>query len=195
MMLKEMKEQLLKAQDVMRSQANKQRRQVDYEVREMVFLKIQPYKMKKLAKRVNQKLSPRYHGPYEILQKIGAVAYKLKLPEDTRWHLEPTPEKVLDARTNEQGGVEVLVKWKNLPDFENSWELRDRIRTEFPSSLLEVKESFEGGRIGRYGKCYERTRKKREGERLTHKTNSVRVAHGLAMWLQLRGEGNLDLRE
>lgn len=118
----------------------------------MVFLKIQPYKMKKLAKRVNQKLSPRYYGPYEILQKIGAVAYKLKLPEDTRvqpvfhasllkraitpslepqplpacmneeWHLEPTPEKIIEARRNEQGELEVLVKWKNLPDFENSWE-------------------------------------------------------------------------
>lgn len=153
MMLKEMHEQLLKAQDVMRSQANKHRRQMDYEVGDMVFLKIQPYKMKKLAKRVNQKLSPRYYGPYEILQKIGAVTYKLKLPEDTRvhpvfhayllkkvvtpnmepqplpacmneeWHLEPIPEKVLEARRNEQGEVEVLVKWKNPPDFENSWEL------------------------------------------------------------------------
>ncbi|KAI5448330.1 hypothetical protein KIW84_015671 [Lathyrus oleraceus] len=150
MMLKEMHEQLLKAQDVMRSQANKHRRQMDYEVGDMVFLKIQPYKMKKLAKRVNQKLSPRYYGPYEILQKIGAMTYKLKLPEDTRvhpvfyvsllkkavtpnmepqplrlnfsmneeWHLEPIPEKVLEARRNEQGEVEVLVKWKNPPDFE-----------------------------------------------------------------------------
>ncbi|KAI5429367.1 hypothetical protein KIW84_034103 [Lathyrus oleraceus] len=86
MMLKEMQEQLLKAQNVMRSQANRRRRQVDYEVGDMVFLKIQPYKMKKLSKRVNKKLSPRYYGPYEILQKIGAVAYKLELPEDTKVH-------------------------------------------------------------------------------------------------------------
>jgi hypothetical protein len=49
----------------------------------MVYPKIQPYKLKSLAKRMNQKLSPRFYGPYEIGQKIGAVAYKLKLPEDS----------------------------------------------------------------------------------------------------------------
>ncbi|KAI5416668.1 hypothetical protein KIW84_041625, partial [Lathyrus oleraceus] len=85
-MIRELQEQLLKAQDVMRNQANKHRREVEYEVGDMVFLKIQPYKLKKLAKRVNQKLSPRFYGPYEILQKLGAVAYKLKLLEDTRVH-------------------------------------------------------------------------------------------------------------
>jgi hypothetical protein len=49
-------------------------------------LKIQPYKLQKLAKRFNQKLSTRYYGPYEILEKVGVVAYKLKLPEDSRVH-------------------------------------------------------------------------------------------------------------
>lgn len=45
----------------------------------MIFLKIQPYKMKSLAKRINQKLSPRYHGPYEIEKRNRPVAYQLKL--------------------------------------------------------------------------------------------------------------------
>ncbi|CAJ2641126.1 unnamed protein product [Trifolium pratense] len=83
-MLGELREQLLKAQDVMRSQANKHRRNVKFKAGDMVYLKIQPYKLKSLAKRMNQKLSPRFYGPYEIEQKIGAVAYKLKLPEDNR---------------------------------------------------------------------------------------------------------------
>lgn len=65
-MLKILHDQLVKAQDVMRAQANKHRRAVDYQVGDMVYLKIQPYKLKSLAKRVNQKLSPRYYGPYEI---------------------------------------------------------------------------------------------------------------------------------
>jgi hypothetical protein len=85
-MLREMKDQLLKAQDKMRMQANKHRREVEYQVGDMVYLKIQPYKLQKLAKRFNQKLSPRYYGPYEVIERIGTVAYKLRLPEDSWVH-------------------------------------------------------------------------------------------------------------
>lgn len=59
---------------------------MDYQVGEMVYLKIQPYKLKSLAKRINQKISPRYYGPYEIEKKIGTVAYQLKLPPDSKVH-------------------------------------------------------------------------------------------------------------
>ncbi|KAI5416307.1 hypothetical protein KIW84_041381 [Lathyrus oleraceus] len=190
LMIKELQEQLLKAQDMMRNQANKHRREVVYEVGDKVFLKIQPYKMKSLAKRLNQKLSPRFYGPYEIVKRVGEVAYQLKLPDDTRvypvfhvsllkkaisasaepqplpdcmnedWYLEPVPEKGMDYRRNDQGDWEVLVKWKDLPEFENSWELAERLKEEFPVFFLEVKEVFEGRGIGRYGRQYVRKRKK-----------------------------------
>ena len=35
----------------------------------------------------NNKLSPRYYGPYQFMQKIGSVAYKLELPPTTKIHL------------------------------------------------------------------------------------------------------------
>ena len=35
----------------------------------------------------NNKLSPRYYGPYQIMKKIGSVAYKLELPPITKIHL------------------------------------------------------------------------------------------------------------
>jgi hypothetical protein len=193
--LKEMQEQLLKAQDMMRSQANKHRREVEFQVGDMVYLKIQPYKLQKLAKRYNQKLSPRYYGPYEILQRIGAVAYKLKLPDDSKvhpvfhvsllkkaiapnvepqplpscmneaWQLEPEPEEAMDTRRNEVGEVEVLVKWKGLPEFENSWELDEKLRKEYPGFLLEVKENFEGRGIDSFGRVFSRKHgKKNVGE-------------------------------
>ncbi|PNX64396.1 hypothetical protein L195_g062095, partial [Trifolium pratense] len=42
--------------------------------------------------------------------------------------LEPEPGEALDARRNDQGEVEVLVKWERLPEFENSWEIADKMR-------------------------------------------------------------------
>ncbi|KAF8392826.1 hypothetical protein HHK36_021063 [Tetracentron sinense] len=36
--------------------------------------------------RKKSKLCPKYYGPFKILQRIGAVAYKLKLPSDARIH-------------------------------------------------------------------------------------------------------------
>ena len=39
----------------------------------------------KQAKKDN-KLSPKYYGPYNVLQKIGTMAYKLELPASSRVH-------------------------------------------------------------------------------------------------------------
>ena len=39
-----------------------------------------------MLKKTNQKISTRYYGPYEILEKIGTVAYKLALPPKTDIH-------------------------------------------------------------------------------------------------------------
>jgi hypothetical protein len=204
-MLREMQEQLLRAQDVVRAQANKHRREVEYQVGDMVYLKIQPYKLRKLANRINQKLSPRYYGPYEVEQKIGEVAYKLKLPAESRvhpvfhasllkkavtpnvmpqplpecmneeWQLEPEPEEALDTRRNDHGVVEVLVKWKNLPEFENSWEPADKLREEYPGFLLEGKKIFEGGGIDKHKIVYTRRqkRKNRASSGVDNSTSSV----------------------
>jgi hypothetical protein len=48
----------------------------------------QPYKHMsiKQQKKVN-KLTPKYYGPYKVLQRIGSMAYKLELPPSSRVHL------------------------------------------------------------------------------------------------------------
>jgi hypothetical protein len=34
----------------------------------------------------DNKLSPNYYGPYNVLQNIGTMAYKLELPSSSRVH-------------------------------------------------------------------------------------------------------------
>ncbi|XP_025702492.1 uncharacterized protein [Arachis hypogaea] len=85
-MLDELRFQLERAQNRMKIYADLKRRELIFEPGEHVYLKLQPYRMKTLARRVNQKLSARFYGLYEILEKIGQVAYKLKLPPNARVH-------------------------------------------------------------------------------------------------------------
>ena len=42
-----------------------------------MFLKLQPYKKQSVAYRASYKLSPRFFGPFQNLERIGEVAYKL----------------------------------------------------------------------------------------------------------------------
>lgn len=79
-MLKLLRDNLQKAQDRMKSQADLKRREVQFEVVDHVFLKIQPYRQKSLAKRRFEKLSPSFFGPYSIRRRVGLVAYELNLP-------------------------------------------------------------------------------------------------------------------
>ena len=77
---------LLRAQQRMKNQADKQRVERQFAVGDSVFLKLQPYVQTSIARRSNQKLSYKYFGPYTILQRVGAVAYKLDLPPSSQIH-------------------------------------------------------------------------------------------------------------
>ena len=73
-------QQRLKAAcDRQRSYANLKRKDIEYEVGDKVFLKVSPWK-KILRFGRKGKLSRRYIGPYEFLERIGLVAYRLALP-------------------------------------------------------------------------------------------------------------------
>jgi hypothetical protein len=61
------------------SYANRRRRPLQFEAGDHVYLKVSPMKgVKRFG--VTGKLSPRYNGPFQILEKCGKVAYKLELP-------------------------------------------------------------------------------------------------------------------
>ncbi|KAK6124790.1 hypothetical protein DH2020_041480 [Rehmannia glutinosa] len=69
------------AQDRQKSYADRRRKDLQFEVLDKVFLKVAPLKgMVRFGKK--GKLRPRYIGPFEILDRIGDVAYRLALPPE-----------------------------------------------------------------------------------------------------------------
>ncbi|XP_075096222.1 uncharacterized protein LOC107778573 [Nicotiana tabacum] len=73
------RQRLLAAQSRQKSYADKRRRDLVFTIGDKVFLRVSPMKgVMRFGKR--GKLSPRFIGPYKILDQVGAVAYRLALP-------------------------------------------------------------------------------------------------------------------
>jgi hypothetical protein len=81
------RQHLLRAQARMKQQADKERAEISFEMGDQILLKLQSYVHSSLARRVHQKLAFKYFGPYRIVDRIGAVAYRLALPPSNAIHL------------------------------------------------------------------------------------------------------------
>jgi hypothetical protein len=75
------KGRLKEAYDRQKSYADLKRRDIEYEIGDKVFLKVSPWK-RVLRFGRKGKLSPRYIGPYEVIERVGPVAYRLALPPE-----------------------------------------------------------------------------------------------------------------
>jgi hypothetical protein len=73
------KRNLEAAQARQKSYHNKRRKPLQFEVGDHVYLKVSPTKGVQIFG-IKGKLTPRYIGPYEIIETCGLVAYQLKLP-------------------------------------------------------------------------------------------------------------------
>ncbi|GJV46429.1 putative reverse transcriptase domain-containing protein [Tanacetum coccineum] len=75
------KEKLKAARDRQKSYADNRRKPLEFEAGDQVLLKVSPWKgVIRFGKK--GKLAPRYVGPFEILERIGPVAYRLRLPKE-----------------------------------------------------------------------------------------------------------------
>nr|GEW87688.1 putative reverse transcriptase domain-containing protein [Tanacetum cinerariifolium] len=64
-----------------KSYADKRRKPLEFSVGDYVLLKVSPWKgVVRFGKK--EKLAPRFVGPFEIIEKVGSVAYRSDLPEE-----------------------------------------------------------------------------------------------------------------
>ncbi|GJW17953.1 putative reverse transcriptase domain-containing protein [Tanacetum coccineum] len=79
--ISQIKDRLKAARDRQKSYANKRRKPLEFSVGDYVLLKVPPWKgVVRFGKK--GKLAPRFVGPFEIIEKVGPVAYRLDLPEE-----------------------------------------------------------------------------------------------------------------
>lgn len=81
-----LKRHLDAAQNRMKIQADHHRTDRRFQVGEQVLLKLQPYVQQSVVSRPFPKLAYKFYGPFCVLERIGAVAYKLALPADSLIH-------------------------------------------------------------------------------------------------------------
>jgi hypothetical protein len=81
-----LKENLQTAQNRQKMSVDKHRIERSFEVGDLVFLRLQPYRQSSLKKSGAEKLKPKFYGPYRIMRRVGEVSYELKLPEGSKIH-------------------------------------------------------------------------------------------------------------
>ncbi|KAK6145371.1 hypothetical protein DH2020_022191 [Rehmannia glutinosa] len=141
--VKLIKERIRTAQSRQKSYADKRIKDFEFEVGDEVFLRLSPRKGLINPKK-GGKLSPRYVGPYKILQRIGKLAYRLELPapytgmHDVSHNLSYTerPIRIIDQQIRQLHKREITmvkVVWQNHNrDEDATWEMEEDLRNQYP---------------------------------------------------------------
>nr|GEX85930.1 putative reverse transcriptase domain-containing protein [Tanacetum cinerariifolium] len=142
------KDRLKVARDRQKSYADKRRKPLEFSVGDYVLLNVSPWKGL-VRFRKKEKLAPRFVRPFEIIEKVGPVAYGLDLPEELNgvhdtFHVSnlekclpdptlqvPLDEIRVDAKLNfVKEPVEILerefkkLKWSRITIVKVRWNLK-----------------------------------------------------------------------
>ncbi|GKC12174.1 hypothetical protein Tco_1008956 [Tanacetum coccineum] len=122
------KEKLKEARSRQKSYADKHRRDLEFQVGDRVFLKVLPFGgVKRFG--IKGKLSPRFIGPFEILERIG----------EPDMSLSEEPESILDRQERVMRNKVipfVKILWKNHPEREATWETKESMRASYPNFFV-----------------------------------------------------------
>lgn len=81
-----LKDNLRRAQQRMTTLANTHRLDKEFQVGDMVYLRLKEYRQKTIHSRDTKKLTKRYFGHFKVLERIGKVTYRLQLLPESRIH-------------------------------------------------------------------------------------------------------------
>jgi hypothetical protein len=171
-----LRQHLLRAQQLMKKYADKNRSFREFSVGDMVFLKLQPYIQSSIAPRANHKLLFKFYGPFQVIKRISEVAYELKLPTGSTVHpvfhvsqlrqaLSPgmtvnpvfpsatdefaIPVEVLSVRWRKKANRTVeqaLIRWSVGDASSATWEDREELQARFPEAPAWGQAVAQGGR-------------------------------------------------
>ena len=128
--IKLIRERLRTAQSRQKSYADRRRRPLEFKVGDWVFLKVVPRKgIFRFGKK--GKLAPRFIGPFEIIRRVGEVAYQIDLPQQVTqvhdvFHVSMLRRYVPDPTH--------VIKWQDIPIQE------DVTYDEKPLQILDTQE-------------------------------------------------------
>ncbi|GJY19597.1 putative reverse transcriptase domain-containing protein [Tanacetum coccineum] len=137
----QIKDRLKAARDRQKSYADKRRKPLEFSVGDYVLLKVSPWKgVVRFGKK--GKLAPRFVGPFEIIEKVGPVAYRLDLPEelngiqvDAKVNFVEEPVEILERefkKLKRSRIAIVKVRWNSKRGPEFTWEREDQMKLKYP---------------------------------------------------------------
>ena len=113
-MFDEARDSLEKAARQMKKYVNCDRKSLEFQVGDKVLLKLTPQIWKKISSKKRQRgLIPKYNGPFEVIKRVGHVAYMLTLPK--RLKLHPTFHVSFLKAYHEDLDAERVQKKRALP--------------------------------------------------------------------------------
>nr|GEV96211.1 putative reverse transcriptase domain-containing protein [Tanacetum cinerariifolium] len=127
------KNRLLTARSRQKSYADVRRRPLEFNVGDKVMLKVSPRKgVIHFGKR--GKLSPRFIGPFKILERVGPVAYKLKLPRELQGIHNTFYISNLKKCLSDESLIILLdeVRWNSHRGPKYTWEREDQMKSTYP---------------------------------------------------------------
>ncbi|MGH7239812.1 MAG: DDE-type integrase/transposase/recombinase [Candidatus Saccharimonadales bacterium] len=127
------------AQEQMRIQANKHRREPDFNVGDSVYLSLKEYRIDQPSR----KLSRQNDGPFLIVEKVGN-AYRLDLPKSMKIHQEFSPDKLRKAAMDPLPGQITDSPEPMEIDGENEWEVNDILASRIHRGKLQYQVNWKG---------------------------------------------------